>query len=431
MKKAILILTAAICLLAFCACGASGDTDDTNPAQTPSTAAPTTQSTLSAEVEYQVSVVDALGDPCGSGVIVRFMQGDTQISMQVVDGNGIAAKTLPRDSYTVELAFTGDESAYHYSVEGLNLTAENTQLQVTLAQAITATGRELHAKDKAYDAYPVEVGCTYVKLAAGRNYFLFTPQQAGMYEFSVPEGTATVGYYGAPHFVQEYSAVEVVDNKIQISVKASMIGTGDTGTTVLVIGLDSEAETECILAIERIGEPAWDVSDEPWMIYRTTAQLSPFTLSADIKLKDFDVTASTDAYQLVFNETDGFYHLNSVDGPLVLVRLTQPSKYLDKLSTVVEKSHVCKYFYNEDGSFLKKESYNECLLEYFACADELSGTYPLTEDLKYIIQQRGDYYGWWNTESGSGCIFTDENGFVLPGLNPEIAWLFICCYEVK
>lgn len=429
MKKAILILTAALCLVILSACGASGNPDASG--QTPSTTLSPTQGTLSADAEYQVCVVDALGNPCGSGVIVRFMQGDTQASMQVVGENGVAVKTLPRDSYTVELAFTGDEAAYHYQAEGLELTAQNTQIQVTLAQAVTGQGRELHAKDRAYAAYPVAEGCTYVKLSDGRNYFLFTPRQAGMYEISVPDGSAVVGYYGAPHFVQEYSAVEVIDNKMRISVKASMIGSGDTGTTVLVIGLDSEGDSECTLSVQRIGEPAWDVSDEPWMIYQTTAQLAPFTLSEGTQLKDFDVTASTDTYQLVYNEADGFYHLNSTDGPLVLVRLTQPSKYLDKLDTVAEKSHVCKYFYDENGKFVKKESYNECLMEYFACVDELSGTYPLTEDLKYIIQQRGEYYGWWNTESGSGCIFRDENGMVIPGLNTEIAWLFICCYEVK
>lgn len=424
-----MIFAAFACLLLLSACGAEGNPDTSDPVNTPTVTEPTAQQSLSSEASYQVSVVDALGNPCNSGIIVRFMQGSTQVSMQVVGENGMAVKTLPRDHYTVELAFTGDEDAYYYSQEGLELTSDVTQLQVVLSRTVGTDVRPLYTGEMMHDAYPVEEGCTHVKLSAGRNYYLFTPRQAGMYEISVPEGAAAVGYYGAPHYVQEYSAAEVVDNKIRISVKADMIGTGDTGTTVLVIGLDSEADAEAILAVVRIGEPAWDVSDEPWTIYQTTAQLSPFKLDEGKKLKDFDVMASSDAYQLVYNETDGFYHLNTADGPLVLVRLTQPSKYLDELSTVAEKSHICKYFYDADGKFVKKESYNECLENYFACADELTGTYPLTEDLKYIIQQRGDYYGWWNTQSGSGCIFLDSNGMVLPGLNTDIAWLFICCYE--
>lgn len=428
MKKHILILAVIASLFVFCACGASEYPDASQPGTTPSTTVPATMST---EAEYQVSVVDALGNPCGSGVIVRFMKGDVQASMQVVNEDGTAIKTLPRDDYSVELAFTGDESAFHYDTQDLVLSSANTQVQVVLSHALTGEGVSLHANGKAYDAYSVFEGCTYVTLHEGRNYFLFTPKEAGTYEISVPVGIAGVGYYGAPHFVQEYSAVEVIDNKVQVSVKASMIGTGNTGTTVLVLGLDAEAESDCILAVKRIGEPIWDVSDEPWTVYQTTAQLSPFSLPEGTKLTDFDVTASSDTYQLVYNESDGFYHVGSVDGPLVLVRLTQRSQYLDDLKTVAEKSHVCKYFYDENGGFIKKESYNECLLDYFTFVDEATGTYPLTEDLKYIIQQRGEYYGWWNTESRSGCIFVDDNGAVLPGLNTEIAWLFLCCYEAK
>ena len=78
-------------------------------------------------------------------------------------------------------------------------------------------------------------------------------------------------------------------------------------------------------------------------------------------------------------------------------------------------------------SFQKKESYSECLLEYIACVDEESGTYPLTEDLKYILQQRGEYSGWFDPEE-SLYLFVDGNGIALDGINNEISWLFMCCY---
>ena len=86
-----------------------------------------------------------------------------------------------------------------------------------------------------------------------------------------------------------------------------------------------------------------------------------------------------------------------------------------------------KYFFDEDKNFIKRESYVNCLLEYIACADENSGVYPLTEDLKYIIQQSGDYSGWWDTQANT-FIFKYDTGTLVPGVNPEIAWLFMCCY---
>jgi hypothetical protein len=97
------------------------------------------------------------------------------------------------------------------------------------------------------------------------------------------------------------------------------------------------------------------------------------------------------------------------------------------IKNILDRSGVNRYFYDENGEFLKKETYDQCLLAYIDCADEESGTYPLTEDLKYIIQQRGDYYGWFDSE-GTQYLFRDQNGNYLTDLNPDNLWLFPCRY---
>ena len=274
------------------------------------------------------------------------------------------------------------------------------------------------------------MGATNVKLdAAERTYYLFAPTEAGTYEFSLLNNDAAIGYYGAPHFVQENNAAEVVDNKFTVSIRADMIGTSNTGTTVLVIGIDA-GEGDASLGIQRIGDPEWTVEDEPWTIYETTAKLTAYKLPAGAKLGEFDLKAPTDKYKLVLNETDGFYHLDSADGPLVLMRLGEKSggsKYLDPFEVILEHSGVSKYFYDENGEFVKREKYDDCLLEYFEYMDEETGLYPLNEDLKYILQQRGDYSGWWNPDE-SLYLFVDENRNKIVGINHEIAWLFMCCY---
>ena len=58
--------------------------------------------------------------------------------------------------------------------------------------------------------------------------------------------------------------------------------------------------------------------------------------------------------------------------------------------------------------------------------DEQTGLYPLTEDLKYIIQTNGNYQGWWEVDGN--YIFRDESGAEILGIDPETAWLFMCCY---
>ena len=84
-----------------------------------------------------------------------------------------------------------------------------------------------------------------------------------------------------------------------------------------------------------------------------------------------------------------------------------------------EKARSCE--------FVKKENYGDCLLEYIECVDEDNGVYPLTEDLKYIIQNKGEYAGWFDADNSS-YIFKDESGNKVVGVNADISWLFMCCY---
>ena len=382
------------------------------------------------EPVYKVRVVDALGDPYTSGIVVKFMQNGTQAGMQVLNQEGVAEKALPKGDYTVELQFTDSDVSYAYDDKNLNLSAGQTELEILLSYALGEESQNLFVGSREYTAYSVGVGCTKVPLnTEKKSYFLFTPDEAGTYEFSLIGSDAAIGYYGAPHFVQENSAAEVVDNKFTVSVRADMIGTGDTGTAVFVLGIDA-AEGEGILAIQRTGDPKWTVEDEPWTIYEPTAELKEYTMPAGEDLVEFDLTAATGKYTLVLNETDGFYHLNKADGPLVLVRLGKNSggsKYLDDFQTILEHSGVSKYFYDENGDFVKKEKYDDCLLKYFEYMDEEKGVYPLTEDLKYIIQSRGEYSGWFDPQEGL-YLFKDENGNDIPGINNEISWLFMCGY---
>lgn len=378
--------------------------------------------------DYKITVKDNAGNAYKNGIVVRFMKNGEQIALQPCDENGVAVKSLAAGDYTVELAFTDDANGYYYE-NNIALSAETTEAEVILSKRITSAPQKLYAGSDEFDAYRLSVGCTYVELAADyRNYFLFAPTEAGNYSFSVIDGNnAQIGYYGAPHFVQTENVAEVNDNAFTVSVSVSMIGSGDSGTSTYVIGVDANGDQSCVLNIQRIGDPIKTLEDEPWIIYQKTVELETFELSEEYTVKEFDLTAPSDTYSIVLNGEDGFYHLGSENGPLVLVRLTEDCDYIACFKTILDRSGVSRYFFDENGEFVKKESYSECLLEYIEYADESVGVYPLTEDLKYIIQQRGEYVGWWDPES-SGYLFKDENGYALPDINNEIAWLLMCCY---
>jgi len=428
MKRIISLLLCAF-MLASCFLLASCDADTGKGDDT--VGDKDTAESITGDVEYAVSVKDYLGTPYTTGIIVQFMSGDEQVAMQAVDASGVAKKTLPAGDYELKLSYTDDEDAY-YCAELPSLTAAEPACDVIIAGTRAGDPTVVVTGDEEYNAYDISVGCTYLELdTEKRNYFLFTPTQSGHYEFSVADGAdVTIGNCGSPHFIQNMNSSEVVDGKFAIDIKAGMINTGDGGTVVCVIGIDAGEDDSCVLAINRTGEATKTVEDEPWTPYIATHTPDVFTLPEGSTIKEFDLTASTDTYNFVLDEATGYYHLDSVDGPLVLVRLAVDCDYIACYATISQKQGIVKYFYDGEKvyeNFIKKEDYTQCIVDYIACADEAEGVYPLTEDLMYIIQQNGDHLGWWNTEGSNYRFLNMDNTYDLT-INTEIAWLLMCCY---
>lgn len=423
------VLLVAVIILVICLC-AGGNTSDPSGNTTGSTG----NITATGEIEYAVTVQDASGKPYGTDVIVNFTTDGNIVAMQTLNENGTAVKSLPAGDYTVELSFMNTGAAYYYDTNAVQLTAENPSLTIVLSLAAGGETKDIFAystaegKNKDFDAHYINVGSTYLKLdSTDRNYYIFIPSESGLYQFSAIGSDVTLGYYGSTFFVQPDNLAEnAEDGSFTYSVSPSMINE-EGGTSALVIGIDPNGAESCNLSIERIGEHIKTIEDYPWDIYQTTVKLSKYELPDDANLIDFDITAKSDAYSLVFNSTDGFYHLNSADGPLVYMKLDVATEYLDSIKKVLESSGISRYFFDENGEFLSKQSYTECLMEYIEYMDEDDGVYPLTKDLEFIIQQRGEYVGWWDSESPS-FLFVDKNSNPVVGLNTDIAWLFLCCY---
>ena len=399
-KFLIAVLTLSV-LLTLCACGNDGGSDNSGTAN------------------YQVKVLDGQGSPLTGGVIVRFLQNGEEVAMQAVNGEGIAAKELAKGDYTVELMFTNNSLSGYYDDTAAVLTADKTTLELSLISKLGDATYDLVAEGTEHEAGIVSAGSTYVPVKASvRNYFVFTPTEGGTYEISVNNPDVKVGYYGAPHFVQAMSAVDVIDNVVTLSISDSSIGGS------YVIGLDgTDSDTEVILGVIRTGDPTITIADMPWTEYKTTHTPSPYTLNLNGKsLKYIDIKGKTEDANIVFNDADGFYHFGSADGPVVLIHLGKKAPYVS-LQTVIEGdglgggAPIREYFFDAQGEFLKKEDYTQILRTYFENMDETHGVYPLTKDLEYII--KNGCHGWWDK---------DDPDFIFTDCNPEIGWMFALCY---
>ena len=407
-KKILAAALALVMLLALCACGDDDKKNDKKDDKADSTTA-----------SYEVKVLDGQGNPMTEGVVVKFLKDGQQVAMQKTNDKGIASKELEKGNYTVELMFTDSSLNASYDASAAVLSADKTSLVLTLINEVGSESSTLVVGEQEFNAPHVNVGSTNVPVAASvRNYFIFTPTEAGTYAFSVSNNDIKIGYYGAPHFVQSMSAVDVIDNVITMSISAGTIG----GSYVL--GLDGlSADTKTVLNIIRTGDPEITISDLPWTEYKTTHTPAPYTLDLGGKsLKYIDITSTTANVTLVYNANDGFYHYGSENGPVMLVHLGKKAPYVS-LQTVIEGdglgggAPIREYFYDANGEFLKKEDYTEILRTYFENMDATNGVYPLTKDLEYIIKNGCN--GWWDKESPD-FIFTD--------CNPELGWMFALCY---
>lgn len=397
--------------------------------------------TESSDAVYKVTVVDGLGNPYTEKVIVKFMQNGTQVSMAAVNAQGVVEKTLPKGDYNVEISATGDSECY-YDTEAAKLSSDKTELTVTMAYLPSGDVSTLYANSVStgehlgYEATSIGVGSVYVSLdTADRTYFLFAPAEAGTYEISTTGGAATVGYYGAPHFVQSNNVGEVENNVLTLTVYADMIGTGATGTSVYVIGVDSvDGTTGTILNVARTGDPAWSITVEPWSNYQPKIEITDFTLPEGTVLKDFDITASTDTYKLVLNEQDRCYHLGTADGPMVYVQLEKPMYGISMMTMVGEIVYdadgvlmqtgttAFRYLYDNGPDDFFKEDYTDAMRQYVTSRDKTSGVYPLNEDLYYILPMGIEQMGWCRENTVNYLFNSVDN------VNPDITWMFILCH---
>jgi hypothetical protein len=387
----------------------------------------------SADATYKVTVVDGLGNAYTEKVIVKLMQGGKQVTMGPINNQGVYEKVLPRGEYTVEVASTNTELDCYF-IE-TKLTAEVTEAQVVMAFAPTEFN-SISAPGGDVDAGLVSTGSSYHELISGqRVYALFTPTEAGIYEFSVSNDDAVIGYYGSPYFIQSSNVAENVNgNTFTISVEAGMISTGSTGTSVFVIGLDAkDGKESCILNIKRLGDPAWSINSEPWNAYVPKTPVEKFTLESGVKLVPFNVAASTDAYKLVLNEQDGVYHLGTADGPKVYVQLWENVYGISMKEMVGEIVYDAdnvlistgtapfRYQYDNGKDDFFKEDYTDYMRQAVTAADKATGVYPMTEDMFYLLPLGIDNKGWCR-EGTINYLFNSTE------VNPEIAWMFMLCH---
>ena len=400
---ALLLVSAAILL---CSCG---DGDDPTPDE---------------PVTYTLSVVDFSGAPADIVAVVEFYKGTEVVATKRLSDEGKASfEALPGD-YTAEISFPNIEYAYD-KAEAV-FTADKTTATVTVydvpgaAQTVYVPAGD--DGNEAYDAKSVSVGSTYVTIdRAQMSYFIFTPTKGGIYRFTCKD-EVTFGYYGAIHFIQPNNLADITDGSFEITVPDSGVNTGSGGTTHFVLGVASDSLKNAVITIERVGNY---VPEMGYTDIFPDRELTKVDNLLNNTLVDIDITDAS--VTVVYNEADGYYHLGTADGPVILIKISSsgnshvPGLTLPSFVEICETDRMSCYIYDDNGTLVKKESYNT-LIEAYAEACGSKGVIPMDKTIAEAIKKNGDHHGWW-----SGIIFGEDAASV----KSELAWLFACCYEVE
>ena len=129
----------------------------------------------------------------------------------------------------------------------------------------------------------------------------------------------------------------------------------------------------------------------------------------------------------------GIYHLDSKQGPLVLLDFTDDT-YVN-LAELVESEELWIPVELPDGTVVKQQC-NELLQSYIDCAwvveiseEETRTLYQLTEDLERILKALGQEYGWFDPDS-EAYLFASETEISeeTAETEQEEPWMFSCHY---
>lgn len=372
-----------------------------------------------AKAEYTVTLLDGLGNPIAN-TKVTFMSGAKVAAEVATDASGKASVKLTEGEYEA----VAEAEGYASASAKLSVSAPS----VTLKLVGYAQNPELVYPDEVNGVYTVGIGSVRVRVAKDEmRYFFFNPEEGAIYKFYTDSNKVEVGYYGGRFFVSGNNTGTMDANgAMTLEVLHSSVG------STFVIGLKSisSAVTECTFTIEKaadigisIEELAWEqyqLSKTPEKSTATKGSIHYVQITADIS-DIFNITGAVSEIPVYYNENDGFYHLSGVDGPILYVKINTATVFHEALITIANVTNVGRYIYDENGNFIKKESYNDAIIAYGDVADS-NGVVPLDNDLIYILKNIG-MNGWYDMLSPNS-IFADDEVFVYE----YNAWLFAVCY---
>lgn len=415
-------------------------------------------------ITYSVSVIDENGAPVTNNVYVTWV-GSKWVTKALNNASGTVDTTLEAGTYSILLNLQGVYADYKYDAVSAVATAESPNAVIQIAKPVSedaevtqygASGGDLKTMDVPMGATYVELGSSQANYAVidGTPYcfFRFVITEEGQYAFTTNNGAPITNWSTNTHNLYNCTTEEEAEaNAFTYEVKEHNFP-ADTHTIHLIFAVEvTDAYTDTIIKIVDAGDAVYTVYDAPWIEY--VCQGAPaYTKTAQgvyLPVNEGNVyslsipSGKQITYVDMLNQkavlgSDGYYHLNSADGPLLYINLGENAPKISAYSMLGLSGFggtlFGKIFYNEDGTPMVnadgnyvKEDYTNAMIAYTVHRDPTTGAYPLNEDLAYMIQQGGEYKGWYTPDSGTYLFQTELDAGTL-NIDNDLAWMFAVFY---
>ena len=424
LKRIIALILALATLLSLASCG--GGKDPENKEENDG-------------IDYRITVTDVFGEVASGMVVTVFDKNGDQVEMRMTDKDGVAKPKSPLASgkYTFEIS-DPKGGALSYDKDACVLSEGKEKVAVTLYTSTEGNPEDiLYIKDNYEDdgtpALVLSDGGYLLDLEAGKNYFVFSPSARGKYTISVKSDKVSAGYYGSPHFVQDMNLastdgsgeVYMSDGDLCFNIRIFNVGDSYYSSSRYVFMLEAEEALSTVLTITCNPELEMSVEEYPWNDYLLPATPEKYTLpgkdAAGFALTDVDITDKN--LTIVYNSATDTYHVGSVDGPVLLMKMTAASKYLASFETIMETATIMAYIYDDDGKFVDKIIYQQMMSAYCEAADDDYGVLPLTSHIVKALTDYGNANYWYDLGSAMTIFSADA-----AAARPELLVYFACCY---
>ena len=258
--------------------------------------------------------------------------------------------------------------------------------------------------------------------ASVTNLYSYTPDKVGVYKVTVEGENAVLSFWGSNKFfltdsTETSSAIEYdkENNTYSIFVKDGFVG------NYYLIGVTGAVEYT--LFIEYLGEDQlpFDPSVLPWNIYEPTVELSPYVFDGANEWSSLTYVNIRRPHTAVLGD-DGYYHLDKPDGEILFANICETAPYLS-LYAATSYGAIRDYVYDEDGNYVDKYDFNDCIVQYYNNSDKDYDVYPLTYDLIYILQTHGNNKGWYDIDNNPGGYIFDTMV-----VDESSAWMYCVGY---